>query len=748
MAALLSAGCSRLGSSGEKYLDSGKEFLRKNDYARAILAFKNAVQASPKNPEPYYQLGLAYLGVGDWSMAAAHLKKATDLDPKHAAAQLRFAELMTSTGDKALLEDAENRLRNLFRAAPENLDALTALAVAEWKLARPEDAEQRLLQAFGRNPGHLNAAVTLARMKAYKGDHAGAEEVLKKAVEQNPSSANAQLVLGEFYLLTGKNEDAERQFWRALQIDGSYTIARMHLAAMRVRAGQTAEAEAMYRNISRLPDKQHQPVYGFFLLQTDRADKAIEEFRRLVKADGQDRVARSGMIAAYVTLGRTREAEEALGEALSKNPKDLEALLQRSAILVGRRKSQEAERDLLQVLEVRPNLAEAHYLLAMVYEQTGTRLNQRQALDEALQHNPAFLPARMALSMWFIRNGAAKAGLEVINEAPAAQENMLAVRAQQNWALLALGRMDEARKGVDDGLARARVPDLLLQAALLRLTEKRYAESRALAREALQNNPVDLRALEILARGHALQGQIPEAVKEVRTYVARAPKTPEAQHFLGNLMLAAGDRNSARGAFQAAGAAAPDFAPALLSLAQMEISEGRLEHASKTLQQVAAVDTTNTAKLWLGHIEQRAGNAAAAMAHYRAVLAADARHVTALNNLAYLLAEAGRPQEALKFAEKAKELAPDNAAVENTLGWVLYQSGLYSLAVTHLESADRREPSARRKCHLAMAYFKLGRRQQAERLLAEAVQMDPRVPERETARQLLASAAPGARKSP
>ena len=47
----------------------------------------------------------------------------------------------------------------------------------------------------------------------------------------------------------------------------------------------------------------------------------------------------------------------------------------------------------------------------------------------------------------------------------------------------------------------------------------------------------------------------------------------------------------------------------------------------------------------------------------------------ALNGLAYLLAETRQPDEAIKYAQKAKELAPDSPAVDDTLGWTYFQKG-------------------------------------------------------------------------
>jgi Tfp pilus assembly protein PilF len=125
------------------------------------------------------------------------------------------------------------------------------------------------------------------------------------------------------------------------------------------------------------------------------------------------------------------------------------------------------------------------------------------------------------------------------------------------------------------------------------------------------------------------------------------------------------------------------------------------------------------------------------MAHYRELLNADPNHVVGLNNLAFLLAGHGKTDEALKYAEKARELAPDNAAVEDTLGWVLYRKGLYTMALRHLESAVKREATPRRRCHLGMAYVKAGDPQRGRQLIQVAIEADPAIPEANDARTLI-----------
>ena len=117
------------------------------------------------------------------------------------------------------------------------------------------------------------------------------------------------------------------------------------------------------------------------------------------------------------------------------------------------------------------------------------------------------------------------------------------------------------------------------------------------------------------------------------------------------------------------------------------------------------------------------------------MVALDGKNVIAFNALAYLLAENKQPDEALKYAQKAWELAPDNPAVEDTLGWAYYQQGMYPLAVVQLEAATAKQGTAVRKYHLAMAYLKAGKPDRGRQTLDAALKMDPKLPEAQAARQ-------------
>lgn len=734
-------GCSRTPEAKQaKFLESGKKYLEAKDYARAILQFKNAARFKPADPEPYYQLGLAYLATGDLNSGAANLQKASELDPKHVGAQLKIAELMAVNRSVEVVREAEKRAQAVLEVSPENPDALATLAVTELRLGKPEDAENHLLQALEKFPQHLKSSTTLATVKLSRKDLKGAEEVLQEAVKQASKSPQPPLALGRFYLMIGKSAEAEAQLRRALEMDPKNAFALLDLGAIQARAGQREQADQTYKRLSQLPDKQYKPFHAMFLFQDGQRDAAIAEFEKLAKEGPNDRAARTRLVAAYVAVNRMQDAEKVLTAALEQNSKDVEALLQRSEVYVRAGKHTSAQRDLTQVLRFRPESGEAHYILAKLYQARGSALQQRQELTEAVRLKPDFLAARIDLAQVLIEAKSPQAAVDLMNQTPEAQSQMLGVIVQRNWALLLLGDKKELRKWIDQALPKARMPDLLLQDGLLKLQEKDYSGARASLEEALLQSPEDTRALDALAKGYVAQNQPNNALEAVRRYASQRPKSAPLQFFLGDWLAKSGYATEARAAFKASKAADPNYKVADLFLAQLDISDGKLDAARQALGGILAADRRNTtARLMLAVMEDQARNYRVAEEHYRKVIEADPANIVALNNLAYRLAnDLNQPDEALRFAQRVKEVAPDHPSVEDTIGWAFYRKGIYRTAVVHLENAaSKATHNMTIKYHLGMAYLKAGDRTRGQQTLQAALKVSPNLPEAKLALEVL-----------
>jgi Tfp pilus assembly protein PilF len=302
-----------------------------------------------------------------------------------------------------------------------------------------------------------------------------------------------------------------------------------------------------------------------------------------------------------------------------------------------------------------------------------------------------------------------------------------------------MGNRAEMRRGIDKGLAQERSPDLLIQDGLWKLEAGDSKSSRAALEEALRIDPADLRALRVLSHSYVAEKNNAMAIRKVREYAALQPKSAPVQDFLGMMLLGSGDRAEARAAFTAAKAADSRFVKAELSLAQLDVLEGKLSDARKRLEGVVSSNSTDLmARLWLGNIAEIGGDHKAAIEQFRKVVEANTSDAQASNNLAYLLIDYGHnPDEALKHAERAVELAPDKPAYCDTLGWALYQKGLYSSAVPYLQRASANPESVVWKYHLAMAYAKSGDLKRGRTTLEAALKADPNVPEAKIAQEVI-----------
>jgi len=733
--ALAWSGCTRNPATQEAtYLARGKKYFAKKDYPRAILEFRNATKPRPRDAEPWYQLALAYLAANQTGPGIGALQQATRLNPRHTAAQLKLSELMLQSQQPGVLADAANRLGQVLAADPNDPDALDALAVADLKLKKPEDAEKLLKQALDKFPAHLKSSATLAAMQYVKGDLEGAEQTLKKAVAQAPQSGDAAFALAHLYLVEHKNFAAEAELQRVLQLDSGNARAWLSLGSLQVAEGNTAAADQTYRKLAALPGANLSHVHAAFLYREGKRAEAIQELEKLSSAHPQDRAARLRLVGAYIAAGRGQDAMRYLAEILQKNPKDNDALLLRSRINLDSGHLNEAEQDLQAVRHFLPNSADAHYGLSKVYALRGMAQSRLQELGEVLRINPNLLEVRAELAKAQLAGGQPQAALGTLDSAPQPQKSTVTLLAARNWALLALNRVEEAQAGVDQGLRIQTTPTLLLERGILKAMKKDFAGARQDAEEALRMNPANLGAMNLAIQTSLEQKDQAMAFRILREAADKNARSPQVRTFVGQWLQSLGKPAEAREAFQTAKALNPRYTAADLSMAALDLQQGKVEAARNSLSTIIAREPKNSgAQLMLAGLEYSARNMPAALAHYRTVVDQNPDNVLALNGEAYLVAPQD-PDSALKLAQHALDLAPGNPAVEDTLGWIYYRKGLYTQAVEYLSQSVAKQPTAIRQYHLALSYMKIGDSLHASQNLQQALAKDPKVSETEVVR--------------
>ena len=738
---LLLLGCAGTPEANSaRYLREGKELAAKKDYARAILQFKNASKFMPNDAEPYYQLGLTAAAMGDAATASAYLNRARALNPKHVDAILALADLFTRAAPPSVIEQGRRLAQEALAIAPGNLKALNLIALADLRTGHAKPAAAQLEDLSRRFPNDTGTAINLARVRFAMNDQRGAEDLLRNATVNSPQDATAFFALADFYNITGASSKAAEWYERGLRIQPDNAQALAALGRLLAGAGRQQEADAAFSRLSQSPDRRFRYAYATRLLASGRKDAAVQEFARIFKDNPEDREARTHLIDAWLESGRIPDAEELLAKALKTDPNDVDALVQRARVQLLHDRADLAEKDINTVLQYRPDSAEAHYLMAQVQRYRHNEQLQLLELSEALRLDPRYSPARIDLSRSLIHSDPQRA-LTVLDSAPEDQRQNLDLRIQRIWPLIELKRLEEARTAIDALLATGN-SDVQLQNAVLCMMKKDFPAALASAQKVLAANPADVRALELIMRCAVGEKQPAQGIEIIRRHASQNPKLAAVQMFLGRLELQAGNAEQARAAFGTAKAADPGTLDADWSLIDLDIAERKLEDARRRIAPLMHGPTEAIATAKLALVEQTAGNYEAASQQYRRVLQIKPSDAGVLNNLAYLLTEfIGNPDEALRYAQTAKELAPENAAVDDTLGWTYYRMGRYGDAVQHLELAVKRAPSARRNAHLAMAYARYGDRVRARQTLSAALKMDPNLPEASQAQKVVAGSA-------
>ncbi|WP_157976729.1 tetratricopeptide repeat protein [Parahaliea mediterranea] len=124
---------------------------------------------------------------------------------------------------------------------------------------------------------------------------------------------------------------------------------------------------------------------------------------------------------------------------------------------------------------------------------------------------------------------------------------------------------------------------------------------------------------------------------------------------------------------------------------------------------------------------EKQGNLALMESDLRTIIAQEPDNATALNALGYSLANrTQRFDEARELIERALILEPDEPAILDSMGWVLYRQGHYEDALFYLERAYQAFPDPEVAAHLGEVLWVSGKAEQARAIWRDALQKDPR----------------------
>lgn len=291
---------------------------------------------------------------------------------------------------------------------------------------------------------------------------------------------------------------------------------------------------------------------GFVYARTDRWQKAEETYRRALLVRPGLPGGLYGLASVLADTGRYPEALATAQELLQAQPDHLPARMKEALLLVRTGSAAEGEARARALIERAPGEAEAHYVLGLALEEQGDLAGAAAALERAVAIETDHLGALARLQTVLSRLGRG----EQADRARAAHRAALArsrvderVRGNRVRGVEAFNRQDFAAALAEfEYIAREDPTDaqafLYMGSALMALG--RMDEARTALEKSLSIETRNERAYMELGRLEALANRLDEAAAALRRASAINPDFPEPHYFLAGVLMAQGDAAGAR----------------------------------------------------------------------------------------------------------------------------------------------------------------------------------------------------------
>jgi tetratricopeptide (TPR) repeat protein len=753
---------------------------RIGEYGDALWRYREAVRLDPGQASWRARLAALLFQARQPDEAREQLDAALEIEPENAEALVlrarihvadeeneraveRLDEVLVLTSDFApesedLTEDQQ--LVRVLRQAAYTMKA--QLEIHDQRF----DAAEATLRAFTRDFDRAGPHLVLAVFLVDREREADAQVEYLAAVaaaKEEDERLRAQFSMAAFLASRDDIEGAERVLVKAREASPERQEPLVQLASLYAREGRNEEAAAMLEEVAAQQPDSARPLMALanFLRLQGEKERALEAVERALAREPDNEQARLARAEFLMDLrdqrpGADDEARAIVDQVLEDNPESTLGIFTKAKFELIDGENEAAANHLRRVVQERP-LALAHVMLATAYQRLGQPDLARSELLAAIRLDESNLIARRSLAQLHMEAG---------NWTLALQESEAALRRNPGDSPLVLLRarafaanrqLAEAKRTLD-GIEYAEGEGshpLRIAAALLWLQLGEGEKGSALIEQVLAEDPTNPAALRIWASQRARAGEGEVALARIDAAIEESPDRAELYELRAAIALASGAPPEQRQALRervlrdidTAIEKDPTRADPWVLKANVYRIGGEYDEADAALSRAIELDSGHVeAFVMRAELLERRGETERALRAYEELLEAHPNHTMAKNNLAWLLADADSPtpeqlDRAQDLAQDAKEAAPDNAAIADTLGWVMLKKRIPRAAIPLFREGIGKSPDsvtrATIRYHLALAYEQAGESQKAIAELEIAIAEDQNFADRAQAESAL-----------
>ncbi len=701
------AACQNKEEKFEKLKQKAKEYSSLKKWEEAKISLLSASDLKPDDAQTYFDLAEIYMQQQKFSEAVESLKTCLNYDQKFKDARLQLSSIYLLAREYELAEDQAKKVLELDQ---ENQHALLILANIEAASSRKDFKKAR--QIF--------------------------QDVLKK----NPQSVGALSGLGALSLTESDFQKAEDFFVQALKIDSNNTAVRITLADLYSRQGRLNESQEMAEDLIRDNPENTSLRYGLgeFLLKRGFTEEAIAQYQEMIKINPLRNDARDRLYDIYLARNKKAEANKLTADLKKTQPghPSTKYFEGRDAELLGQTKE---ALDLFQsAVAGMNNFAPAYRRLGLQEINSGEVEKGIQHLNQAIALDPADIGARLMLAQLAIGDKNFTAASEHVKQILDKFPRQLGANIMRADIALFEGNSKAAREVyqylVDNFPTN---PTGYLKLALLEEKEKNFNDAIEFYRKVLTFDQAVSIPGQRLAGLLIMKQGLDKTIADFINYLNKSKRSKaEYKLILGALTLSnISDKDrikKAKDYFSQAVEENPALLGGYFGIAGIDARSGNLDSAIINYKKLLEKNPKHIPTyMLLALAYEQKGKFQDAIETYRKVLDYNPRFAPAANNLAWLLTEKvkGNLDEALKLAQIAKEILPNQSSVSDTIGWIHFKRGSKTIALSMLEEAIAQEKAEKDEdrinpeilFHLAQVQAAVGQNDQAKKSIAQAIEI-------------------------
>jgi tetratricopeptide (TPR) repeat protein len=572
-------------------------------------------------------------------------------------------------------------------------------------------------------------------------------------LQQNPASVEAYNLLGFIYIDEKDSTDAIEAFQHALKLVPNSTKSLNNLGNAYLSLHKPDFAEREFRTVLRIDAANRDANYnlGLLLLSKGSPTEAIPHFERVRPANVATRF---NLVHAYLASNRTAEGLRMATELSTENKDDIQLHFTLGVLLASEKQYKPAQLELEKADALRPGTFEILYNLGQAYLRGGDNAKAELVLSRALKLKPDSPETLYLLAQVYSNESRPLDALDLLVQAhKIAPENtdiiflMARVSMSQNYFEDAIPLLESAL-----AIAPQRSD---LQAALGESYFMAGKTDKAIEafKKLIQTDPT-ARSYVFLGVSYQHLGRFDEAKQYFLQGLKLDPHNTSCLFNLGFIAERQGDSAQAETLLQQALHYNPDYADALLELANLRILNKKYAEAAELLRKYVKVSRNpSTGYYKLAMVERNLHDTAAAdrdlkvfqtlskdaangpypyehLFDYldnRSKLGPEARNQFDISQLneeikkhpdqpedLYLLAEtylkSGKVAEAKDSIAQLDKISSGDYRTQAGIGVLLARYHLYDDAIQHFQNALQANPGSDEVTFdIADAYFREGR---------------------------------------